>query len=42
MDQTIETLSTGKFLHVKATGKLSKESYKVFTPFVDKQIEDQG
>ncbi len=42
MDQALEILSTGKFLHVKVSGKLTKESYEAFAPLVDEQIQQNG
>ncbi len=42
MNHSLETIADGKLLHVKATGKLTKESYETFAPLIDKQIESQG
>lgn len=42
MNQTLEILSTGKSLHAKVTGKLTKESYEIFAPVVDEQIQEHG
>lgn len=42
MDQGLEILSTGKMLHVKVTGKLTKEAYELFAPVVDEQIHEHG
>ena len=42
MDQAIDIISTGKLLHVKVTGKLTKETYAAFTPVVDEQIQEHG
>jgi hypothetical protein len=42
MGQSLEVISAGKRLHVKATGKLTKESYETFVPLVDRQIEEHG
>jgi hypothetical protein len=42
MNQEIEILSAGKLLHVKITGKLTKESYEIFVPAVDEQITAHG
>jgi hypothetical protein len=38
----LEIITAGKFLHVKATGKLTKESYEEFAPAVDAQIQEHG
>ena len=42
MDQQLEILSTGKMLHVKATGKLTKAWYEQFAPLVDQLIQEHG
>ena len=42
MDQTIDMIAVGKLMHVKVTGKLTKESYEVFAPVVDEQIQEHG
>ncbi len=42
MNQALEIVSTGKLLHVKASGKLTKESYEAFAPLVDKLIQEHG
>ncbi len=42
MNQALDLISVGKLLHVKVTGKLTKESYETFAPVVDKQIEEHG
>lgn len=42
MSEGLEIISSGKTLHVKATGKLSKESYEAFVPVVDQQIKEHG
>lgn len=42
MDQSLKILATGKVLHVKVTGKLTKEAYEIFVPAIDEQIEQQG
>ena len=42
MENSIETIVAGKYLHVKATGKLTKESYETFAPLVDAQIQQSG
>ena len=42
MADGLEIISSGKYLHVKATGKLTKESYETFVPVVDEQIKSNG
>lgn len=42
MTNSLEIIATGKLLHVKATGKLTKESYETFVPLVDKLIAEHG
>jgi hypothetical protein len=42
MDQSLDIISTGKLLHVKVTGKLTKEAYESFAPLVNEQIEEHG
>ncbi len=42
MNQQLEILSTGKMLHVKVTGKLTKGDYELFAPVVDEQIHEYG
>jgi hypothetical protein len=42
MDETLKILATGKVLHVKVTGKLTKEAYEIFVPAIDQQIEQHG
>ena len=42
MDQALDIISVGKLLHVKVTGKLTKEAYKDFVPVVDEQIGEHG
>ena len=42
MNSTIEILSSGKFLHVKVTGKLTAEAYEAFAPKVDQLIREHG
>jgi SpoIIAA-like len=38
----IETISTGRVLEVRVTGKLTKEAYHEFVPAVDAQIKQHG
>ncbi len=38
----IETISTGRILEVRVTGKLTKESYHEFVPAVNAQIKQYG
>lgn len=42
MTDALEILATGKLLHVKITGKLSVQSYEIFVPAVDQQIQEHG
>ena len=42
IDQALEIISADKLLHVKVTGKLTKESYEKFAPLVDQLIQDHG
>ena len=42
MVDSLEIVSAGKILHVRAMGKLTKESYETFVPLVDRQIEEHG
>lgn len=36
----LEIHSAANYLHVKATGKLTKEAYEAFAPAVDEQIKE--
>ena len=42
MDQSLDIISAGKLLHVKVTGKLTKEAYEAFAPAVEEQIREHG
>jgi hypothetical protein len=42
MSEGIEITSHGNFSHIKASGKLSKESYHEFAPLLDEQISQNG
>ena len=42
MPEGLEIISVGNVLHVRVTGKLTKEAYEIFAPAVDQQIRDQG
>jgi hypothetical protein len=42
MTEGIEITAVGNFVHVTATGKLSKESYHEFAPVLDEQIKTHG
>ena len=42
MVEELEIVSAGRLLHVKVTGKLTKEAYEIFTPAVDEQIQEHG
>ena len=41
-NRSLEIVSAGKLLHVKASGKLTKESYETFAPLVDELIAEHG
>jgi SpoIIAA-like len=38
----LETVSVGRVLEVRVTGKLTKESYQKFVPAVEAQIREHG
>ena len=38
----LETISMGRVLEVRVTGKLTKEAYQKFVPAVDAQIKEYG
>jgi hypothetical protein len=38
----LETISKGRVLEVRVTGKLTKEAYQTFVPAVDAQIKQYG
>lgn len=42
MNEALETLSAGKLLHVKVSGKLTKQDYETFVPAIDDQIREYG
>ena len=42
MNQAIDLISVGKHLHVKVSGKLTKEAYEELAPVVDQQIQEHG
>lgn len=42
MVEGLEVISAGPLLHVKVTGKLTKESYEAFAPLVDQQVKEHG
>ncbi len=42
MTQALEIVSTDPVLHVRVTGKLTKESYLTFVPLVDQRIREHG
>ena len=42
MNQVIEIISIDEFLHVKVTGKLTKEAYEELAPVVTEQIQEFG
>jgi SpoIIAA-like len=38
----LETISAGRILEVRVTGKLTKEAYQKFVPAVDAQVKEYG
>ena len=42
MEHQLEILATGKVLHVRVCGKLTKEAYETFTPVVEDLIQEHG
>ncbi len=42
MAESLEITTTGKSLHVKVTGKLTKESYEEFVPAIEALIQEHG
>ncbi len=42
MSQNINVSAAGNMMHVKLSGKLTKESYEIFVPAVDEQIKTHG
>ena len=42
MSENLEIVAVGKTLHVKASGKLTKESYETLVPLVEKQMKENG
>jgi len=42
MIEALEIISSGKLLHVKVTGKLTRQSYEEFAPLVDELIQEHG
>ena len=42
MNQSLDIISVGQLLHVKVTGKLTKDAYEAFAPVVDEQIKEHG
>ena len=42
MDQAIDVIAVDEFLHVKVTGKLTKQAYESFAPLIDEQIQEHG
>lgn len=42
MNDSLNVLSSGKLLHVRVTGKLTKESYEQLVPLVDQLIKEHG
>ncbi len=42
MYEGLEIVSSGKLLHVKVTGKLTKDAYQTLVPEVDQLIQEHG
>ena len=42
MEQALEVLAQGRLLHVKISGKLTRESYEALAPLADEQIQENG
>ena len=42
MEQSVEILSVDNWVHVKVTGRLTKEIYEAFGPVIDEQIQQHG
>ena len=42
MAEELEIVAGGNMLHVRVTGKLTKEAYEAFAPVVDQQIQEHG
>jgi len=42
MVEGLDVIAAGKLLHVKITGKLTKETYEAFVPLVEEQIKEHG
>jgi hypothetical protein len=42
MEQSLDIIAVGKIVHVKVTGKLTKEAYEAFVPLLEEQIQDHG
>jgi hypothetical protein len=42
VNESLKIVSQGKLLHVKVSGKLTKESYEEFAPIVDRLIQEHG
>lgn len=42
MVEGLEIVVIGQLLHVRVTGKLTKEAYESFAPVVDQQIRENG
>lgn len=42
MVDSLDIVSKGELLHVRATGKLTKDSYETFAPVVDQLIQEHG
>jgi len=42
MNDSFEIIASGRLLHIRVTGKLTKESYETFAPLVDSLIKEHG
>ncbi len=42
MVEGLQIISAERLLHVKVSGKLTKEAYETFAPLVDEQIREHG
>jgi hypothetical protein len=42
MNDSLQIVASGRLLHVRLTGKLTKQSYETFAPLVDQLIRDHG
>ncbi len=42
MVNELEVVASGQLTHVRVSGKLTRESYEVFVPLIDDQIQQHG